>query len=111
MKRNTKWIKTKGTPYGDLQQKLRDPKVVGLKCEKCGEIEHLTVDHIVPISFLQQFAITPDPGFWLKENMTYLCFHCNRKKGAEIDPRDPRTYEVIRKLLLMSEKFHKGHIK
>ena len=55
-------------------------------CEKCGRIvEYLTVDHIVP----QSFVLCLDNGKWLymndETNFQFLCQPCNKMKGASWD--------------------------
>jgi 5-methylcytosine-specific restriction endonuclease McrA len=56
----------------------------------------LTVDHIVPVSFLQQIgfheAIQEDD-----ENFSMLCRTCNTFKGGRIDLANPRTKPLLKK--------------
>jgi len=44
----------------------------GFKCQYCGKGEHLTVDHVQPVS---------KGGAWSWENLTTACATCNNKKG------------------------------
>lgn len=53
----------------------------GNQCLSCGEIENLTVDHVVPLIKGGRNSI---------DNLQPLCFSCNCKKQAKtIDYRDP----------------------
>ena len=44
------------------------------KCQNCGRVDNLTIDHIIPISKRG----TDNP-----ENLQCLCRRCNRRKGPE----------------------------
>ncbi len=64
------------------------------KCQHCGGIERLEVDHIIPIS---------RGGRHDEDNMQILCKKCNLKKGKSIDINkffmrgDGKNYIFIRK--------------
>ena len=45
------------------------------KCLKCGSVDELTVDHIIPLS---------KGGTNIPENLQTLCISCNRRKGNHI---------------------------
>ena len=48
----------------------------GAKCAYCGNIEKLTIDHIIPRS---------KGGSDLTSNLQILCKSCNSRKGAKIE--------------------------
>lgn len=74
-------------------------------CE-CGETRHLTVDHIVPVSLLEQFNLDkPTVLYEMEENFRYLCRYCNSNKSSKIDVRDPKTYLILRKVLEDAERY------
>jgi hypothetical protein len=50
----------------------------GFKCKKCGETDHLSIDHIIPIA---------KGGDSSDSNLQVLCYPCNHKKGAKVDSR------------------------
>lgn len=52
--------------------KIRD----GGKCVKCGSVEELTIDHVIPLS---------RGGYDIKENAITLCRTCNMRKGSMIE--------------------------
>jgi hypothetical protein len=45
-----------------------------------------TVDHIVPLSH---------GGLTVLENLALACFHCNRRKAAQMTARDPQSGAVV----------------
>lgn len=53
----------------------------GYKCQQCGSIEHLCIDHILPVS---------RGGDSSDENLQVLCLPCNTKKGNSIDSTSNR---------------------
>ena len=98
------------------QQRAKNPGP-GDRCAKCGQTHHLTVDHIVPVSWIEQFIPLPDPRSlpyepgnhpaqeW-EENFELLCLYCNRFKGNSIDPRNPKVYEILEKLIVRGRRDH-----
>ena len=71
------------------------------KCIKCGSIEGLTLDHIVPIEILSQF-IDEDRVF--NENWyQILCYKCNRFKSSKLDLVNPKTKEILLDLIIKSD--------
>lgn len=72
----------------------------GGTCEKCQkEVKYLTVDHIVPISFLDMFDETGVAKYNDEDNFMLLCSPCNVFKGSRIDRNNPKTKEIILKYL------------
>ncbi len=51
------------------------------KCQNCGRVDNLTLDHIIPIS---------QGGTDNHKNLQCLCWRCNRKKGPEKNGKGPR---------------------
>lgn len=103
------------SPLFRWQKRAQNPEP-GDKCAKCGERRHLTVDHIVPVSWIQSFVPLPapnlpqwetdDPAMSWEENFQLLCRYCNQTKRNFIDPRDPRTYEVLEKVIAKGKADH-----
>jgi len=85
-----------------LRGKLKKEKEC---CEECGSTQILTLDHIIPQSFLKDLGIDPDFDFNVK-NFKLLCQKCNIKKGSHFDFKDPRT-EVLLKEYLGKAKWKK----
>jgi len=73
---------------------LRDRKI----CAKCGRTQELTVDHIVPRDILKQFGIDIDRTY-IEENLQILCRICNTFKGNKLDFSNPKTKEILLRLL------------
>ena len=72
----------------------------GGQCQKCNrEVGYLTVDHIVP----QSFVLCLDNGKSLaindEDNFQKLCQPCNKMKGASWDFTDTRTINLLKKYL------------
>jgi len=64
-------------------------------CEKCGAVDRdLTLDHIIPQSFLKDLGIKPDADF-NKNNFSLLCSLCNQQKGSRFDFTDRRTIHLL----------------
>lgn len=76
-------------------------------CGKCGRTDHLTVDHIVPVFVLQQFMLDRiDVLYDMEENFEILCRYCNQYKSSRIDPRNPKVYEILEKVLKEAKEYH-----
>jgi 5-methylcytosine-specific restriction endonuclease McrA len=76
------------------------------KC-KCGETRHLTVDHIVPAFLLEQFGLDRvEILYEMEENFEILCRYCNQMKSSRIDVRNPKTYEIMTKILENARKYY-----
>jgi 5-methylcytosine-specific restriction endonuclease McrA len=75
------------------------------KC-KCGEVRDLNVDHIVPMSILIQFPNGKEYGYELNENFQILCKYCNQLKAGRLDLKNPKTYEVMEKILSEAKQYY-----
>jgi 5-methylcytosine-specific restriction endonuclease McrA len=68
-------------------------------CPKCGRESELTVDHLVPVSFLDCL----DDGYEIaindEENFEALCRPCNMFKSSRIDITNPKTARLITKYM------------
>jgi hypothetical protein len=71
----------------------------GKKCRKCGREEWLTIEHIVPVHFMRDMGIPDYETYDDKENLQILCKMCNTFKGGRFDFSDPRTKQVLLRLL------------
>lgn len=70
-------------------------------CGKClREVGYLTVDHIVPVAFLEQFDDTGMAKFEDEENFMMLCRPCNSFKSFRFDRSNPKTKEIMLKYLI-----------
>ena len=67
------------------------------KCEKCGREEFLTLDHIVPISILEQLGFNELQDN--DENWQVLCRPCNSYKANRLDFTNYKTKEVLLKYI------------
>lgn len=67
-------------------------------CAKCPRTDRLTLDHIVPVSYLADFGfdvlreIIPD-------NYQILCQPCNLFKMDRLDFSNPKTKEILIRIL------------
>lgn len=67
-------------------------------CKNCGSINELTIDHIVPISFLEMMGINRKYSYSFKKhghNLQILCRKCNALKSYRFDWTDERTRPLI----------------
>ena len=95
---------TKGSKLWELQQKANNG---GGDCEKCKRrTDYLTIDHIIPISYIIQFGlkIESQEHDW---NMQLLCRPCNKLKGGMLDYTDSRTFPNLRRYVDLAEQFYK----
>lgn len=77
------------------------------KCAKCPETRHLTVDHIVPCHILEQFMLDKIYILYeMEENFEIVCRYCNQMKGGRIDPRNPKTYEILDRVLVEARDYY-----
>lgn len=68
------------------------------KCEKCGRIENLTLDHIIPVEMINNLGIDEEKTF-MPENYQIYCRICNQFKGKRLDFSNPKTKQILLKLL------------
>lgn len=69
-------------------------------CSKCGRtVGWLTVDHIIPISFVFCLDNGKDIANNDEENFQKLCQPCNQMKKNNFDFTDPRTIALLKKYL------------
>ena len=92
--------KTK-TKLGEWQKRASD----GGACESCYVFGLLTVDHIVPVSFIDSFDLTGTAKYEDAENFQMLCRPCNTLKAGRFDKRNPKTIPIIKKYI----QFHEPH--
>ena len=88
-----------------MKKRLRDARTLtqdmlaeGAKCSKCGDTDNLTLDHVVPTQILMWFGITKEESvdrFYVQ----LYCKRCNQYKGNSLDTSNPRTKEILLKLL------------
>lgn len=73
---------------------------LGGVCGKCQrQVGYLTVDHIVPVAFLEQFDDTGLAKYEDEENFMLLCRPCNSFKSFRFDRSNPVTKKIILKYL------------
>lgn len=61
------------------------------KCDRCGSLENLTADHIIPSSLLKSFNV----GTTNMVNLQTLCRKCNLAKANKLDPKNPKTVPLL----------------
>lgn len=76
------------------------------KCEKCGltDKRYLSIDHIIPVSILKDLYLDTEKSendliYNDEENFQVLCRYCNTQKGERMDIRNPKTKELLLKVL------------
>lgn len=57
----------------------------------------MTVDHIVPVSLFHRFGFVDMNTD--KDNLQLMCRKCNELKGHLLDHKNPKTYELLKKML------------
>ena len=67
-------------------------------CGKCGKEKELSVEHIIPVSLLEQLGLK-DEILNDEENFAYYCFACNRFKCSRIDMSHPKTVYLLKKYI------------
>lgn len=93
----------RNTKLRELQQTANTNGGVCGKCTR--KTDYLTVDHIVPYSFifglgLQEESQNHDWNFQL------LCRPCNVLKGAKWDFTDPRTIQNLKRYVELTEQYY-----
>ena len=72
-------------------------KTIG-KCERCGRIDRLTIDHIIPKLLLAQLGVDIEREFD-EENLQLYCYACNQYKNYRLDFAIPKTKELLLKYI------------
>lgn len=94
--------------YYDMQVKSREP---GNVCGKCGRMsDYMTVDHIVPMFFIDMVGLRADVAYDDQENYELLCRSCNLLKGHKFDFTNPKTIPIMRKYMTLLEQIHQPPI-
>lgn len=78
----------------ELQLKKDLPQV----CAQCGKTENLSLDHIVPQYLLQDLGVDTNREI-IEDNYQVLCKICNGFKSHRLDARNPKTKEILIRLL------------
>lgn len=60
-------------------------------CTRCGSTENLTADHIIPLAVLKAMGIPCTDS----RNLQRLCYDCNQTKGSQLDPKNPKTRQLM----------------
>lgn len=82
----------KNTKLAEWQQKK-----YGI-CEKCGKEKDLNVEHIIPVSILEQLGLEKE-RYEDEENFAHYCFACNRFKASRLDISNPKTKILLEKYI------------
>jgi 5-methylcytosine-specific restriction endonuclease McrA len=75
-------------------------------CAKCGRKDNLTVDHIIPLSFLLELGLEKDYLQQDEKNFQILCLWCNRMKGCRLDHMNPKTIPLLKEYIHWYEAQH-----
>jgi len=77
------------------------------KCSGCDRlVENMTVDHIIPIAFLESVGLTEEK-YEDEDNFQLLCRQCNSFKGNRIDMRNPKSIPLLKKYITKLEELYK----
>lgn len=83
--------------YSKKNERSKREWLEGKTCERCKSDYELTLDHIVPVSFLmQQLGATLEETY-SEENFQALCRRCNTLKAGRFDLSDVRTKILLLK--------------
>lgn len=96
-------LKTKsGTKLNEWRVRSRNED---LPCNKCGRVGLMTLDHIVPLGFLEILGIAKNTydDDW---NFQWLCRACNVLKAYRLDWNNPNTIINLRRYLDIAEKHY-----
>lgn len=92
------------TKLYEWQQKAN---ALGGACAKCGrKTDYLTVDHIVPDSFIQALGLRLE-AYDHDWNFQLLCRACNKLKGNLFDFTEARTMENLKRYVDLAERYYK----
>ena len=67
-------------------------------CAKCNRTDRLTLDHIVPVAYLGAFGFDVLREV-VEDNYQILCQPCNLFKMDRLDFSNPKTKEILLRLL------------
>lgn len=90
------------TKLAEWQNRAKEEKI---PCAKCGSTYNTTVDHIIPVSIVEQFHIKDLVYDW-EENFEYLCYACNQMKRNSLNVKDERTFKLLAHLVKLSNDIH-----
>jgi 5-methylcytosine-specific restriction endonuclease McrA len=79
----------------------------GAICKKCGSIEDLSIDHIIPYSMLLMLGKCRNINGKIKGKLAFerldwlelLCRKCNQKKGSTVDWDNPRSKIILHEII------------
>jgi 5-methylcytosine-specific restriction endonuclease McrA len=94
-------IRPKGTKLNEWRIRAQSGEV---RCS-CGMDRNLTVDHIIPQQILFALGLFEEI-YEDEENFEILCKLCNAQKGNKLDPKNPKTYSLLRKYTDLSEQWY-----
>lgn len=85
-----------GTKLREWQKKA----LLGGVCVKCDrKVAKLTVDHIIPMSFLNRIDDFDELAKNWEENYQMLCHPCNTMKAGSIDITNKKTAQLLLKII------------
>jgi len=67
-------------------------------CPRCGSTHEITIDHIVPVSLLEQFGLDIE-HLVDDENFELMCRRCNAFKANKLDFSNPKTKRLLIKFV------------
>lgn len=77
----------------EWQEKARNGEA---PCAKCGRKDHITVDHIIPYSFLLDLGMRKEDLYEDEKNFQFLCRWCNVQKANRLDHLNPKTIPLLK---------------
>lgn len=80
------------------QSILKEALELKSPCVRCGRTDKQSLDHVVPRDILKSFGIDPD-SYIIEGNYQILCLGCNHLKSNRLDFGNPKTKEILIKLL------------
>lgn len=91
-----------GTKLREMQEELKKgPRV----CDGCSSLRQLTVDHIVPVHFIEMLGLKYESinDDW---NFEALCHACQHRKNMRLDFTNPKTIPNLRRYIDLAESFY-----